>query len=376
MMRTTRRRTDGQGRGRRAVLASTIGVALGAVLLAGCTGGGSEDSGGDVEAVPGAPGLDLAEGGAADEQAQADSEARGTASSGGATTSVTVDVLADRSVIYTVDLLIEVDDVAAAASEAAGIAARFDGYVQSETTFGLTPDPIPLPEQTFGDIAPFPVEESQAVVVLRVPAEDHLEAADALEDLGETLSRSRNAQDVTEEVVDVESRIETQEASIDRLQALLAEATDISDILAIETELSQRIAELESLQARQEQLTGLSALATLTATFTPPDTVVDEGTGFVAGLEAGWRAFVRAIELGLTALGALLPFIALAALVLAPVVAWLVVRQRRRASRRLATPSPPQPQPSPSSPQPHPMPGPSGQAPAETAGSSEPSRDR
>lgn len=361
---------------RRAGVASIIGLVVGAVLLAGCTGGGADDSG-TVEAVPGAPGLDLAEGDVADEQARVDAEAAGGEAAGSTVTSVDVTVLEDRSVIYTVELLVEVDDVAQAADDAAGIAARFGGYVQSETTFGLTPDPIPLPEETFGEIAPFPIEDSQAVVVLRVPAENHLEAADALEDLGETISRSRNAQDVTEEVVDVESRIETQQASIDRLQALLAEASDISDILAIESELSLRIAELESLQARQEQLTGLSTLATLTVTFTPPDTVVEEGTGFVAGLEAGWRAFVRAIELGLTALGALLPFVALFALLLAPVVAWLIVRHRRRAARRLAQPSPPERQPAQPDAQPQPVSTQAAPAPAEQAegGSSDPSRD-
>jgi hypothetical protein len=174
------------------------------------------------------------------------------------------------------------------------------------------------------------------VVVLRVPAESYSDVVSELEALGETVSRNRTAEDVTDQVVDVETRIETQEASIDRLQQLLGEATKIADILAIETELTMRIAELESLQARLEQLNDLADLATVTVTFYPPETVVEEGTGFVAGLRAGWDAFLRTVELGLTALGAAIPFLAALALVTVPFVAWLVVRHRRGRSARAA----------------------------------------
>ena len=190
---------------------------------------------------------------------------------------------------------------------------------------------------------PIPPDATSGVVVLRVPAESYSDVVSELEALGETVSRTRTADDVTDQVVDVETRIETQEASIDRLQQLLSEASRIADILAIETELTMRIAELESLQARLEQLNDLTDLATVTVTFYPPETVVDEGTGFVAGLRAGWDAFLRTVELGLTALGALTPFVAALALVAVPLVAWLVVRHRR--GRSAGTPADAQPSP-------------------------------
>ncbi len=189
-------------------------------------------------------------------------------------------------------------------------------------------------------MAPFPSVDAQSVLVLRVPAQRYEQAVDELEALGQTVSRNRNAQDVTQEVVDVATRIETQEASIDRLQTLLGEATKIGDILAIETELTSRIAELESLKARQEQLAAMTDLATITVTLLPPDTVVDEGTGFVAGLEAGWRAFVRSVELGLTALGVALPFLLALAVLTVPLVGWLVVRHRRQRHDRAPEPAP------------------------------------
>lgn len=312
---------------------AVLAALLAAVLLLSACSGGSDDSGaiGTVESELDAQGLQPAEG----ERAQDESlEAEG----GDTTSTVDSPVLADRSVIYTVDLVVETEDVRAARDDAEAITARFGGYVQSEGTYGVPNPPLPVEPGYYGEdgtyyeggVLPYPSADEQATLVLRIPADSYEQAVAALEEIGETISRNRSAQDVTDEVVDVQTRIETQEASIDRLQTLLTEATKISDILAIESELTMRIAELESLKARQEQLGSLTELATVTVSFVPPETVVEEGTGFLAGLEAGWRAFVRSVELGLTALGALLPFVLAFAIIVVPLVTWLVWRHRRR----------------------------------------------
>jgi hypothetical protein len=314
MTQTTRRR-------RSAALAVLMATAL---LLAGCSG--SDDAAGTADSADGVAAPELA--GVEDDRAQAQSGGDSAASSG----PMDSPVLADRSVIYTVDLVVETDDVRRARNQAEAIAARFGGYVQSEGTYGV-PNP-PLGSDIEGSTSLYPSADEQATLVLRVPAERYEAAVGELETIGDTVSRTRSAQDVTDEVVDVEARIETQQASIDRLQTLLGEATKIGDILAIETELTSRIAELESLQARQEQLGSLTQLATLTVTFVPPQTVVEQGSGFVAGLAAGWDAFVRAIEVGLTGLGVMLPFLAALALVAVPLLVWLVRRNRRRAHQR------------------------------------------
>ena len=58
-------------------------------------------------------------------------------------------------------------------------------------------------------------------------------------------------------------------------------------------------------------------------------TTASGSPGFLEGLRGGWHAFVAVVAWLLTALGAVLPFIALAAAVTLPVVAW---RRRRTAS--------------------------------------------
>lgn len=334
-------------------MAALVAVAL---LLAGCSGGddssarsdGSEDM---VEDAAGVTALQPAEGGPVAAEGSPGDAAGGDAPRGdGGAGGLDTPVLADRSVVYTVDLVVETDDVRAARDSAQAIAERFGGYVQSEGTYGVPRAPMPVEPGSSsggsaegpalsGDVSTFPSADEQATLVLRVPAERHEQAVAALEALGQTVSRNRDAQDVTDEVVDVATRIETQQASIDRLQTLLGEATKIGDILAIETELTSRIAELESLKARQEQLSSLTQLASVTVSFVPPETVVEEGSGFVAGLRAGWTAFVRAVEVGLTALGAALPFLVALAVVAVPLVGWLTWRHRRQRTRLAATQS-------------------------------------
>jgi hypothetical protein len=132
--------------------------------------------------------------------------------------------------------------------------------------------------------------------------------------------------------VDVDSRVKSAQASVERIRALLSEATTIGEVVRIESELARREADLESLLAQQRSLADQTALATLTVTVLAPDAVgpaPEEETGFLAGLERGWEALVGVVVVALTTFGVLLPFLAVALIILTPIAAaW----RRRRAS--------------------------------------------
>ena len=68
-------------------------------------------------------------------------------------------------------------------------------------------------------------------------------------------------------IVDLDARIKALQTSVDRMTQLLAQATRIEDLLAIETQLSQRQAELDSLKAQRTWLE-LLFLSTTTMTST------------------------------------------------------------------------------------------------------------
>ncbi|WP_370892131.1 DUF4349 domain-containing protein [Janibacter sp. GXQ6167] len=173
---------------------------------------------------------------------------------------------------------------------------------------------------------------TSATVVVEVPTERLEAALDALEAIGVVDNRSLSTTNVTSEYVDTEARIRTAKASVARLRALMSTATKLSDIVALEGELSSRQGDLESLQSRFDELKNTTATAPITVELTPDDVPGardHSDTGFLAGLTAGWSALLGVLAASATALGALLPFLAALALV-AGAPAWLLRRRFRR----------------------------------------------
>jgi hypothetical protein len=140
------------------------------------------------------------------------------------------------------------------------------------------------------------------------------------------------AEDVTAQMVDVDSRVESLRDSVDRLQGLLGRAGDVGQLASVEGELASRESDLEALLGQQRVLKDQVALATLTvhlAEHARPEPAKD-AAGFRDGLRRGWVAAVDGGRAALAALGFLLPFVPiLAAAVLA--LRWWARRQRPAA---------------------------------------------
>ncbi|MEV6168931.1 DUF4349 domain-containing protein [Streptomyces sp. NPDC051954] len=276
------------------------GILLAAALaLTGCTGAddsGTTDSGGDAAAA--AP-EGLKEGAAG---------SKGDAS--GAQASAPPKLSASR-IIRTASLTVQVKDVPKALDEARTTAENAGGYVGDETT----------------DRDEKGSERTR--VVLRVPVDRYEEVLSDLEGAGKLLDRTAKAQDVTDQVVDVESRIKSQRASVARIRELMDRATKLSDVVTLEGELSTRQADLEALLAQQASLADRTSLATITLSLTETpvkEAAKDDDPGFVDALTGGWDAFVTMLRwIGVT-IAAVLPFAAVAALL---VLLWLrLIRPR------------------------------------------------
>ncbi|MBX9363913.1 DUF4349 domain-containing protein [Streptomyces sp. WAC04114] len=250
--------------------------------------------------------------------------------------------LAATHIIRTASLTVRVKDVPKALDQARTGVQNAGGYVGDETT---TRDAE---------------GHERTRVVLRVPVEKYDEVLAELEGSGKLLDRSAKAEDVTDQVVDVESRITTQRASVARIRELMDRATKLSDVVTLEGELSTRQADLESLLARQKSLKDRTSLATITLSLseTPvKEQAEDDDPGFVDALAGGWSAFLTMLRWLAVAFGAILPFAAVAALI---VLLWLrVVRPRlprRPAPTATALGPLPQARPAPEAAQP-PAPG-------------------
>ena len=164
----------------------------------------------------------------------------------------------------------------------------------------------------------------------------------------ELTNRTETSQDVTAQVADVNSRVESMTASVARVRALLASATGISDVISIESELAVREANLESLQQQQAALSGQVALSTISITLTAVTTdaagtePAPQDSGFIAGLNSGWAAMLGFLGGLAGVLGALLPFLPLIAL--AGLLIWWLIRRARRARSAQTDPITPRPQ--------------------------------
>jgi len=165
--------------------------------------------------------------------------------------------------------------------------------------------------------------DASAVLTFKVPPDAFLDALGDLADLGDLVERRVGSDDVTEQVVDLEGRLAATTASVDRLRALLADAADVPQVVAVEGELARREGELESLTGQLRSLRESVDLATVTLTLTPPPGSPgrpdrDHDPTFADGLRTGGRALATVARAGATALGFALPFLAVAAVVALP----------------------------------------------------------
>ncbi|WP_406006214.1 DUF4349 domain-containing protein [Streptomyces sp. NBC_00637] len=276
----------------------------GALALTGCSG--ANDSGASSSADKAAVG----EAGAGDADAAQDAK-EGAGASGSKATSAP-DLTANR-IIRTASLTVQVKDVPKALDEARATTENAGGYVGDETT---------VREEDGAE---------RTRVVLRVPVAKYDDVLAALQGAGKLLERTAKAQDVTDQVVDVESRIASQRASVARVRELMDRATKLSDVVTLEGELSGREADLEALLAQQASLKDRTSLATVTLTLSEKPVVVaaeDDDPGFVDALAGGWDAFVTTLRWIAVVFGAALPFLVAGLLLL---LVWLrLVRPRRR----------------------------------------------
>src|SRR4030095_16448847 len=104
---------------------------------------------------------------------------------------------------------------------------------------------------------------SSASFVIKLPPENAEEAIADLEAIGVQRTTSQGTADVTSQVVDIDARLVTAQASLDRVRKLLENATDLGQILSLESQLTERETLVEQYKAMQRALDDRVALATL-----------------------------------------------------------------------------------------------------------------
>lgn len=303
-------------------------VMLLALSLTGCSSGGDSESAGDA-AEPASAGaqdgftLDTFEG----ESTEAGGRNNGR-SSGEAPARPLVQT---RSVISTGQVQLEAEDLVEVRSQVERLLGRFGGFIAREETHSDEDGRTAL-----------------STLQLRVPSQNFDTMMSSFADFATVVDAGRKAEDVTTEVIDVDSRIRTQEISLERLRTFLGRATKVADMIRLESEIARREADLASLRAQQDFLADQTSLATITVEMTLPPEEAEEDdvladAGFLTGLRNGWEALTNVAVVGATAIGVMLPFLGVLALVLVPLLVRLRTGPRR--GRPVSPPPPAAPPP-------------------------------
>ncbi len=308
---------------RRALATASVLALVGGLSACSGTGGSADsagsDSGGTAAGVAADAGGDFA---AKDAPVASDSLATGDAATLRNASQAADPV--DRQVISTGQVRLQSKDLSGLRADLDRLLARHGGYVADERTVndkrGRT---------------------ERSTLTTRVPAAAFATVMDSFQDYATVLSATVKAEDVTTEVIDVQSRLRTETRSLARLRSFLRRADTVPDLVRVEQEIAQRQAERESLAARAKYLADQTSLATITVVMDlPPDEVVKDDpladAGFLSGLRGGWSALGDATVVALTAVGAALPFALVVGLVGTPLLWWV----RRTRGRRTPPPAP------------------------------------
>jgi len=325
------RRLYRTGRRPAAVLLVAVLVAVLVAALGACSGGdgsssspaaGSSDAGSSDERTGVAEVRSTDQDAALSEAGASDAPLGAAAETAIGSTENVLDegVLAGRDVIRTATMSVVAKDLAVARTEVGSLMGQFGGVIASESTT------VGVPRRGIED------DQQTMQLGLQVPAARFDATIDALATLGVVRERSIQTEDVTAAVADVDSRVESARAALDRVRALLTRANSLGTVIRLESVLSNRQADLESLVAQQRALAGQTQLATIQLELRTPmptepaPAEEDELSGFVDGLSEGWDALVVVVVTTVTTIGVLLPFALLLALLAAPALVW---RRRR-----------------------------------------------
>jgi hypothetical protein len=280
----------------------TAAIALSATTLTGCAFSGSTSA---DSAAPPAP-------------AEMPNVSTGYDPSGGfagGESGTPDDLVAGPRIITTVQLTVTVDRPVDAADEAARIVDAVGGTVANRSERAASEN-----------------EPGTAQLTLRIPSAALTPTLEKLKALGEARDTSITSTDVTAQSEDLDARIDALRTSVDRLLDLMSKADSTEALIQIESALSERQANLESLESQKRNLDDQVQLSTVTLYLvSEKDTPAETPDTFWTGLVTGWNAFVGFLSGALVVLGVLLPWLAAAGLVTAIVLVWVRLARRRKA---------------------------------------------
>ncbi|HXN90090.1 MAG TPA: DUF4349 domain-containing protein [Candidatus Sulfotelmatobacter sp.] len=166
-----------------------------------------------------------------------------------------------------------------------------------------------------------------AVVNFMVPANQFDSTIDQLSKVGTVQSEHITGTDVSAQYVDLRARLVNAEAQHDAMLALLKQATNINDIIAVQNQIGQITAQIEQLKGQIKYLDDNTSYSSITVTLAesgaPVSSTTPDSWGFATALSQAAHNFVTTLNYFVSGLGAIGPFVVVGLL------GYIVWRRRR-----------------------------------------------
>lgn len=155
-----------------------------------------------------------------------------------------------RLIIKDGQMTIESENAGGAVTSVANLAAATGGYIISQRVWDQD-------GYTF------------ATMQIGVPVTEFERAMEQIRKLGSVVQDTASGVDVTDEFVDLSSRLETLEITQERLQTFLSEAKKMDDIIKLNHELSKVEEQINTIRGRMNYLADRAAFSTITVQIDP-----------------------------------------------------------------------------------------------------------
>jgi hypothetical protein len=215
---------------------------------------------------------------------------------------------AEQKIIQRASLSIEVTDFQTSTDALGQIVERADGFISDSYSYVTDTD------------------RKRGEITIRVPSERFLAVIADLETLGTVTSQHISGEDVTEEYIDLQARLNNSERQEQRLREILELAETVEEILEVERELERVRGEIEQMTGRITYLENRIELATISVSLYEPEPIT-QSWGIRDTLRAAFAGFVAVIRGLIIAVGYALPMLIL--LGLGWIVRSVVVRRKR-----------------------------------------------
>ena len=226
-----------------------------------------------------------------------------------------------RKIIKTANLNLETQDFDATVNEVKNKVAQYNGYISSSSLRGNKAE-----------------ASRYANFVCRIPADNYEAFLSATDSAGNVTYLNESEEDVTNQYIDLEARIQNLEAQLTKLQELLKKAETLDEMLTIENYIYDIQYQLDSYKGRMKSLTNQITYCTVSVSISevtvytaPRDSF---GSRIGAAFAGMWEGFVEFLQNASVMLIYAIPYLISAAII---IIAVKFLKKKMRAKKALKT---------------------------------------